>query len=287
MELVDIRNNIYYVRENVESMQVIQLNNVNGLDITDIRVEINKKLELFKSKAGIVALKLLLLNNNQEPEFNDLYNKLFMHAYDLGLVKYKEQMSVDFVNHGIFFANLLKIVTFDANKVQNKTNIVKSVEETDVLAENVVELSRYGLQALNYIYMNIGKEKVYLVELIKFMEQMLNTNFNKVMYIGITPSNKLFKFVVSTGHYSNICCSVAFSDWKTFNEKRLSNKLVNGKSISAYKSYCRVAQPNNKFYCIKFSYKDYSNSLYGDGERISRDLRAKYKTLRDVYIGSK
>ena len=283
MELIDVRNNVYYVREGI-NCKVNKLDSIEGLNIVDIREEVNQKLELFKAKAGLVALKLLLLNNNKAPEYKDLFDKLFIHAYDLGLVTNKNQMSVDYVHQGVLFGNLLKIVTFDSSKVQTKENVVKSLDELSVLDENVVELSRYGLQALNCMYLEIGNNKVYVTELVKFMEAIMGTSFDNVQYIGITPSNKLFKFVVTQG-YSKTCCSVAFSDWTTFSNKRKERKLLNSKSVRNYVTYVNNIGSNNaSFYCTKFSYKDYSDYLSGNGESIGRYLKSKYKTLRDVYV---
>lgn len=284
MELVGVsKDNVYFVRNSIyDNVKQIDEETFQNLkDVKDIRKEVETKLEQFKSLAGVTALKLLFVNNNQVVKA-DLFQQLYKVAYDLGLVINQSQISVDAVNSGIFFSNLFRIVTFDVDKIQSNTNEVMTLCDLDVLDKNVVQLSRFGIDALEHIYMMISGKKIYMKDLIVFMERMLRTNFSQVLHIGITPSNKMFKFTIRDNFGDTKCCSVAFSDEETFCKKR--SKLLSSNSLDNYFSYVNTVGNGQPFYCTKFSYKSYSYSLGTTGEAVSRNLKQKYKTLRDVYI---
>ena len=284
MELVGIsKDNAYYVRNSIYDnvKQIDEKTFCTLKDVKDIRKEVEVKLEQFKNLAGVTALKLLFVNNNKVVK-EDLFKQLYQVAYDLGLVVHQNQISVDAVNSGIFFSNLFRIVTFDVDKIQTNTNEVMTLCDLDVLDKNVIQLSRFGIDALEHIYLMINGNKIYMRNLIDFMEKMLETNFSQVLYIGITPSNKMFKFTVKNKYGDTDCCSVAFSDEETFFKKR--SKLLSSNSLFGYNLYVNSVGFGQLFYCTKFSYKSYSYALGTTGEAVSRNLKQKYKTLRDVYI---
>ena len=253
-------------------------------EVKDIRQEVSAKLEEFKKSAELSVMKLFMLNGSTKYMYDELVNGLSYTAQQLGLIANSTQLKVDDTHKGIYFTNLGKIVTFDLEKMKTNSNVVTDMTDISVLDKNVVQLSKFGLDALEHMYLEIGNNKVTVADLLLFMERLLRTNFASVHYIGITPSNKLFKLVVGDGYYVE-CYSVAFSDETTFMTKRSANKLLNGNSDNAYVNYVNSVGQGLPFYCTKFSYKDYSNHLYGSAENISSSLKSKYKTLRDVYFG--
>lgn len=252
----------------------------NEQQIKDSRSEVTEQLNKFKKSAELVALKLFLLNGSTSYEYKDLFFRIADAAKVAGLILYSEQISVDDENKGIYFKNLGKIVTFDTDKIQTNSNTVTDLVDKDVLDADVAKLSRFGLAALEHMTLKIGSNVVTVADLLLFMEKMLSTDLSHVMYIGITPSNRMFKFAVGT-KWNVDCYSVCFSDEETFVTKYNANKLINSKSVYDYRNYVRNVSTGMPFYCIKFSYKDYS----GFQSDIRSFLKNKYKTLHDVYIG--
>lgn len=257
---------------------------MQSCEIKDIRKEVSAQLDEFKKIAELSVMKLFLLNGSNNYLYQELVEGLAYTAQQLGLIENISQIKVDDKHKGIYFTNLGKIVTFDLEKMKTNSNVVTDMTDISVLDKNVAQLSKFGLDALEHMYLEIGDNRVTVADLLLFMERILNTSFERVYYIGITPSNKLFKLVVGT-NYSIECYSVAFGDEDTFMKKKHANKLLSSNSESAYIRYVNGVGQGLPFYCIKFSYKDYSRQLYGSAEQISSSLKEKYKTLRDVYLG--
>lgn len=291
IEVVGQNNDKMIVRtDGVRSKQVKEVTPqmfyelLKSYEFKDIRQEVNAKLEEFKKSAELSVMKLFMLNGANNYMYDELVNGLTYTAQQLGLIVNSTQLKVDDTHKGIYFTNLGKIVTFDLEKMKTNSNVVTDMTDISVLDKNVVQLSKFGLDALEHMYLEIGSNKVTVADLLLFIERIENISFEQVYYIGITPSNKLFKLIVGTV-YAVECYSVAFGDEDTFMTKKRANKLLSGNSENAYVNYVNSVGPGMPFYCTKFSYKDYSRQLYGSAEQMSRSLKNKYKTLRDVYFG--
>ena len=226
---------------------------------------INNKLEEFKQKGNMQLTNLFLLTQDVDKQKQSL-TKI---ACRLGLIANGETLTVNIETGQVIFPWQGFIYTFRGDGAGNK------VEKIDVCDMRVATLSKLGFEAFKYMLLNIGtKAEPNWVNLHECFEELrlYSGVFDEVhiTYIGITPSNKMFKIYTLGDVYS-----VHFTTKEVVSEK-LNNILKLKTTDSRFKDYLhkiKSKKPNS--ICIdKVSLKSY-NSL--------SKVKAKYPTLQLVY----
>lgn len=264
-ELVSYWNLIGFAKQGV-TVSNLQLGD-NKWTIIDTSF-IDSQLELFKSKGNVALTKMIVMRKDVE-EQKKILSEL---AAKLGLIPKGTKLSIDINTGKVVFPWQGFIYTFRGEDTGSK------IEKIDVCNEKVVTLSKLGFDAFNYMMLNLGtKQESNWVNLATCFKELklYDSKFNEkdIMYIGITPSNKMFKIYMDRWEiYSVQFCTKGAID-KNY------DKLMNlGTSDNEFKSYLNgvVLSSDNLDVCIcKVSRKQYKLTI--------NQLKQKYSTLQDVY----
>ena len=199
-----------------------------------------------------------------------------------GLGETINDITVDVTHHSLVLKKLNQIITWDTE--EKKAETIKSI---DVCDEKVVKLSELGIDAFKYMYLLVDDTKVSMLSLCEEVAEITRRAFRyeNIKYIGVTPGNKMFKFVVSSyGDYSD-CYSIQFADYATFLKNYDKIKTAKVEKAWGFIGYITAKKMQGKgskpFVVIKMSKKPYE----GRPDDIYRKLKDKYKTLQDVYKG--
>lgn len=258
-----------------------------GIDILGCRVNRKSGKLVIKCKSGmdicksyieetsqVIAKMRLLQRDSKKKELELEEEALYKLAKEYGAVQSREQFAVDLDRNIVSFNGALnKIITYggtDKGTVKN---------EVDIRDENVSKLSRLGSACFDMIYLYVDtKDKKVKVTLREVLEEVCNIsedNIEDISYVGITPSNNMFKIIIFSS-----CWSVKVDlIGKIIKNK---DKILGTKTVKmpGFNKYIRwLEDDGTKQWAIsKMSLKE--GRLYsGMGA-----LHQKYPTLHDVYI---
>jgi hypothetical protein len=230
---------------------------------------IQKALEEFKRR----SLRLLVKASLMHKDTNFKHAEVDKIAEDLGLIPKGYRLAIDLNKCKVVFE--FQGCIFDFSK---DADISSKVTSIDVCDKKVLELSTLGYNAFNYMKLNLGtKASPNYVNLAECFNELrrFNADFDEryVKYIGITPSNRIFKVLTRYSIYS-----VKFCTLKELREKRRKIEKL-GTTTWQLKDYirdiCSLPESSDCVAIEKVSYKEY----------MTYDLiKKKYKTLQDVYI---
>lgn len=265
-ELVSYWNLVGFAKQGV-TVSNLQLGD-NKWNITDTSF-IDSQLELFKSKGNVALTKMIVMRKDIE-EQKKILSEL---AAKLGLIPKGTKLSIDINTGKVIFPWQGFIYTFRGEDTGSK------IEKIDVCNEKVVELSKLGFDAFNYMMLNLGtKQQPIWVNLrdcfheLKSYDSRFDENY--INYIGITPSNRMFKIYF----YNDMIYSVQFCTFNDLNSN-YDKILKLGTTDSDFAYYVRSKIYNNDKdgVCIcKVSRKTYKASI--------SKLKEKYSTLQDVFV---
>lgn len=233
----------------------------------------------FITLANAAITKLLLLGIS---DYNEEATKVLNVAKKFGLADDGKDLSFDYKRKSIIFHKLNLVVPYE------NADTFETYTKLDICDQNVVKLSELGIEAFKYIMMDIGGRQyslLYLLDLLSLVSVQLR--YENIWYIGITPSNKLFKIVFTslTKPYGTICVSVKFD---TLGElRRQYSKIISQKveSYGTFRRYIRECvasrKPDTDVVITKVTVK----SMSGSDSILYKKLKDKYKTLQDVYVG--
>lgn len=258
-----------------------------GVDILGCRVNRKSGELVIKCKSGmdicksyieetsqVVAKMRLLQRDSKEKELELEEEALYKLAKEYGAVQSREQFAVDLGRNIVSFNGALnKIITYggtDKGTVKN---------EVDIRDENVSKLSRLGSACFDMIYLYVDtKEKKVKVTLREVLEELCNIsedNIDDISYVGITPSNNMFKVIIFSSCWS-VKVDLIGKIIKN-KDKILGTKTVKMPGFSKYIRW--LEDDGTKQWGIsKMSLKE--GRLYSS----MGALHQKYPTLHDVYI---
>lgn len=269
----------YYTKEQL--LKITKQVQIRGISPTgEIYCKSDSVITDFINLASASIAKLMIMGIQDVSEEN---TKALNVARKLGLADDYKDLSFDYKRKSIIFHKLNLVVPYeDANTFQTFTKL-------DVCDESVVKLSKLGIEAFKYITIEIGGRQyslVYLLDLLSLVSVQLR--YENIWYIGITPSNKLFKIVFTSlsSPAGTICVSVKFD---TLGElKRQYSKIIGQKveSYGTFRRYIRECVASKRIDTDVVITKVTVKSIGGsDSAIIYRKLKDKYKTLQDVYVG--
>lgn len=206
-------------------------------------------------------------------------DKIYNISVKYGFCDSVDDLSIDTDRNVVIFHKFGLVIPYE-----NSDNYTIH-SQIDVCDDNVISLSRLGERAFDYITMKIGNKVYTLKELLVYLGSIHGGfMYEYVCYIGITPSNKLFK-IITTYRGVPLCFSVKFDTYA--NLEKQADRILNARvdTVIGYKSYVRnmlTKKPaKNTLVVTKISEKPHRGSSVGTYEYI----KGKYPTLKDVYYG--
>ena len=198
-------------------------------------------------------------------------------AKEFGVIDLQDELKIDLKGQTILLPYQDMLIKFDKN---GNYDIVNNTTMLNVTDPKVVSYSHLGFEAFKFMYLEVGGKRYTMVELTQLLHNVNNSfNPSDIKYIGVTPSNRMFKFWLRNGDIYSV-------QYNTIAKVREEAQKVKNISVSDYyfKQYVtglcnNTALDPNGLAIIKVSFKDYSNKMYDVA-----DLHAKYKTLQDVFI---
>ena len=189
-------------------------------------------------------------------------------AKQLGIIPTKgEELKVDFNRGTISLFYQRTTLSFDSQAVQE-------VERHNITDDNILELTKQGYLSFSSIDIKIGDIVCTLKDCLDELDLVLKgMNMERLHYIGITPSNMMFKI----SYYGSIY-SVKFDSFdkaKGNVDKILAMKTTSYDFRYYLENKVKYSSTKRKIVVTKISYKR--------GLDI-HDIKQKYKTLQDVYI---
>lgn len=265
-ELVSYYNLVGFAKQGITVSNLQLGNGVWNLIDTSF---INSQLELFKSKGNTALTKMIVMKKDVDQQ-KKILSEL---AASLGLIPKGTQLKIDIDSGNVIFPWQGYIYTFRGSEAGSK------IEQIDVFDKKVVTLSKLGFDAFNYMMLNLGtKQEPNWVNLrdcfyeLKSYDSRFDENY--INYIGITPSNRMFKIYF----YNDMIYSVQFCTFDELNynyDKIL--KLGTTDSYFAYYVRSKIFNNDKDGVCIcKVSRKTYKASV--------SKLKEKYSTLQDVFV---
>lgn len=247
----------------------------NGVKINGLTVESSGLIstvcnstdafEEFFKKVKITLAKLHLL---QVTDRTAKVNQIAELAKKYGFIDSKADMAISIEDRTLIFANLNRVLTWEDDCSYSTT------QNVDVRSDECVKLSRLGTKAFDFMYLDIEGKRITMTELLNEVKKVSNDfRVDRIDYIGITPSNNMFKIKALGDMYSVQFATVAKA-------KTIQAKIIGTSVEKAYgfNSYVRESLRSDKYFmCIKATLKPSKfRDLY--------ELKAKYSTLHDVYI---
>lgn len=257
----------------------------SGLDIRGISLDKGKVIiycksdnilnDFIKSIKSTLAMLSLFGVSEREAKIRKIQDL----AVSYGIVLVPTQLSIDIDRHKLF----IKSSAFNTF-VDYETG--GTIKKLDVCDKNVASLSRLGIEAFSNITLKVGQDLTITMndlikevfEVVNFFEWDYHTDFKDVQYIGITPSNRMFKILVDYTLYSVRLDLL---------EKVISNadKILNTKveKMYGFEDYIKteIRKRNKSFLVSKFSKKSYKATTVNG---LINKLKDKYPTLHDVYV---
>lgn len=225
---------------------------------------------------SLIARYLILKVDDKEKEYENILNI----ARKYGLAEEAKDISFDFKNKSLILHKLGIVVPYES------ADNLSIVTELDVCDKDVVKLSRLGSSAFDYITMYVGNYKYklsYLLDLLNLISVQLR--YDNIFYIGITPSNKMFKIILISGAKA-ICISAKFDTLGVLRRdlhKIISAKVDSfGNFIEYARRYAASNKPDTEAVITKVTVKPMSSWT---SKELYKRVKEKYKTLQDVYIG--
>lgn len=225
---------------------------------------------------SLISRYLILKVDDKAREYENILNI----ARKYGLAEEAKDISFDFKNKSLILHKLGIVVPYES------ADNLSIVTELDVCDKDVVKLSRLGSSAFDYITMYIGNNKYklsYLLDLLNLISVQLR--YDNIFYIGITPSNKLFKVILLFKGQA-VCVSVKFDTLGVLRRdlhKIISAKVDSfGNFIEYARRYAASNKPDTEAVITKVTVKPIKS---WDSKELYKRIKEKYKTLQDVYIG--
>lgn len=237
----------------------------------------NNFLYDFAKKVSATLAKLVLIKKVEDAKEKKEYVESI--AKDFGVIDRGDTLKIDLGANTVLLPYQDMMMKYDA---QGNFEFVTKTNMLSVTDNKVTEFSKLGVDAFNYIYLEIKGKKYTMKELTDLLKR-IDSFFdpNRISYIGITPSNRMFKFMQTQG-YTNVIYSVKFGtvedlrkEWPKIRNRRAeqSSGFYNYASLVANDS---SVNPNNVA-VLKATKKEYDLDVRG--------LHAKYTTIHDVYFG--
>ena len=225
---------------------------------------------------SLIARYLILKVDDKTREYENILNI----ARKYGLAEESKDISFDFKNKSLILHKLGIVVPYES------ADNLSIVTELDVCDKDVVKLSRLGSSAFDYITIYIGNYKYklsYLLDLLNLISVQLR--YDNIFYIGITPSNKMFKVILLFKGQA-ICVSVKFDTLGVLRRdfhKIISAKVDSfGNFIEYARRYVASNKPDTEAVITKVTVKSMTSWT---SKELYKRIKEKYKTLQDVYIG--
>lgn len=222
--------------------------------------------EEFFKKVKITLAKLHLLKITDRTA---KVNQIAELAKKYGFIDSKADMAISIEDRTLIFTKLSRVFTWENDCSYSTTQSV------DVRSEECVKLSKLGTKAFDFMYLDIEGKKITMTKLLAEVEKISHNDFSieRIEYIGITPSNNMFKIKAWGDIYSVQFATVDKA--KTMQDKIIG---TNVEKAYGFSRYVRESLNSSKYFmCIKATLKPSKfRDLY--------ELKAKYKTLHDVYI---
>ena len=219
----------------------------------------------------LAALALISTQKDAQSQIK----KVEQLAKDFGVIDLDDTLKIDLKGQTVLLPYQDMIIKYDKSGNYDITN---NANMLNVVDPQVVNYSHLGFEAFNYMYLELGGKKYTMTQLTQFLQKIDgHFNPNAIVYIGITPSNRMFKFKLS--NYD--IYSVRYDTNE--NVLKESGKIKTRQATQSYGFEQYVRQlcntPNldpNGLGIIKCTLKNYSLDRAG--------LHAKYSTLQDVFV---
>lgn len=245
-------------------IKIYGLIQVNGVYYPFCKEENALKEFISKIKPTLARLKL-----SNKVTRDNIFDSIFNLAVKYGFVRYKTDLVIDIENNSLYIKPLNHLYIY------KNDGEFSEISKLNVCDKKVSSLSRLGTDALKYITLSINGEEHTLKSL--FNELMAVDSYfklDKIMYIGITPSNKMFKVITTWNTYT-----LQFGTVAQLN--KIKNKILDSKikMDEAFKYYVEDVSysKNDDCVCIlKFNIKK--------GLSSKEELHTKYSTLMDVFV---
>ena len=221
------------------------------------------------------TLAALALMSSQKDAQSQI-KKVEQLAKDYGVLDTGDTLKIDLKGQTVLLPYQDMIIKYDKN---GNYEIINNVNMLNVVDPNVVSYSHLGFDAFNYMYLEVGGKKYTMTELTTLLSQVDN-NFrpDQVTYIGITPSNRMFKFKLRYGDIYSVRYDVIS---KVQSEASKIKNLRVEQSYGFERYIYNLAQNTNVdpngLGIIKCTRKTYS------GASVAW-MHQKYSTLQDVFI---
>lgn len=202
-----------------------------------------------------------------------------------GFVQSSNGFGIDLENHVVALKDMNLFLTYNDNgvcKVVDKVQIglsKKKMGDQSITSEDIARVSGTRFDSL---IMQVGGKDFTVQDFIDEFSKLSPVYKGRIVYLGVTPSNKIFKVVVKgIGVYS-----VKFglsSELKTM--KRTKTEKAIGFSDYVYERLVKMETARsleNSLAVVKASEKSGYNKNYP--EIAIKALKKKYPTLQDVYI---
>lgn len=273
-KITDSKDNVteLYTKEQIYKMVTAMNLDIHGVSITSNRdLYIPCVSEDFLNDFAkaisrtVVQLRLAGFKDN----FNDEITKKAQH---FGIVDEEQKLPLDLKNNAVILPIQNAMMQFD-----NKGNysLVTRSNKINVLDSNVADYSKLGVKAFDYMYLEIGNKEYSMSELVHCIEGIYSYfSREDIKYIGITPSNKMFKFKI--GYYIYSVKFGTITELLKSRNKILSMKSEQPEPFLFYVSNISSSDNPNSLAVTKITIKAYHVSV--------AKLKEKYKTLHDIYI---
>lgn len=210
----------------------------------------------------LAKLKVLGVHSN-----HDIVNHIVKLAIEFGIIENVSQFHIDINTEKVLIKSYFDHI-IDYSKEGNKV-----IDKIDVCNKEVSKLSKLGIEAFNHITLKVGNDVITLSDLINEISVASANSLlpEDIWYIGITPSNKMFK-IMANGRY----ISVKISTVEYIKENKYKILGTKVSKVSGFGQYINdLCIYSNKSWGIsKMSIKSYSTGI---------DLKEKYPTIHDVY----
>ena len=241
----------------------------SGLLIGGATLDSNRRLVMQDTyiREAVELFRRLVLPKVSVSMFTQKADAIFSLARQLGIIPVDEVLQVDLQKKVIALKYQNTTLTFDEGKVLESKHY-------NIMDKNICEVTNKGVLTFSSIDMKIGDTSCTLQDCLDELKFVIKDfDFNKLNYIGITPSNMMFKIV-----YNRTVYSVKFDTFQKAKADVL--KILGMKTTSFELRYylqhtVQYASTERKIVVTKIAYKD--NTYLGN-------LKKRYKTLQDVYI---
>ena len=271
-----------YTRKQIEEI-VLQGKHIGGTTKTKegkviIYCQSNNFLYDFARKVSVTLSKLVLLKKVEDIE--EQKHSVEKIAKDYGVIDKGDRLKIDIGAKTVLLPYQDMMMKYDD---KGNFEFVTRTNMLSVTDNKVTEFSKLGVDAFNYIYLELKGTKYtmkQLTDLLTSVDSFFNPNC--ISYIGITPSNRMFKFMHKSA-WNIIIYSVKFGTVEDLRKEwpKIRNRHAE-QSTGFYRYASNVANntniDNNDLAVLKATKKEYSLDVAG--------LHQKYPTLHDVYFGN-